>query len=78
MSRGNSIIVDPSGSVLAGPLIGETGILYAEIDAAQARVSRLEFDVVGHYSRPDVFHLAVNRGTLRTLRQFTGAAPCGP
>jgi nitrilase len=62
MSRGNSIIVDPSGSVLAGPLTGETGILYAEIDADQARVSRLEFDVVGHYSRPDVFQLRVNRG----------------
>ena len=62
MSRGNSIIVDPSGSVLAGPLTGETGILYAEIDAAQGRVSRLEFDVVGHYARPDVFQLRVDRG----------------
>jgi nitrilase len=62
MSRGNSIIVAPSGSVLAGPLTGETGILYAEIDADDARVSRLEFDVVGHYSRPDVFQLRVNRG----------------
>jgi nitrilase len=61
MSRGNSIIVDPSGNVLAGPLSGETGILYAEIDAHQARLSRREFDVVGHYSRPDVFHLDVNR-----------------
>jgi nitrilase len=62
MSRGNSIIVDPHGGVLAGPLIGEPGILYAEIDAEKARVSRREFDVVGHYSRPDVFHLDVNRG----------------
>ena len=62
MSRGNSIIVDPSGDVLAGPLIGETGILYAEVDAAKARESRREFDVVGHYSRPDVFQLRVNRG----------------
>jgi nitrilase len=62
MSRGNSIIVDPEGQVLAGPLIGEAGILYAEIDAGKARLSRREFDVVGHYSRPDVFHLDVNRG----------------
>jgi nitrilase len=65
MSRGNSIIVDPSGEVLAGPLTGETGILYAEIDAHRARVSRLEFDVVGHYSRPDVFRLDVNRGATQ-------------
>jgi len=62
MSRGNSLIVDPSGHVLAGPLVGEPGILYAEIDANQARVARREFDVVGHYSRPDVFQLRVNRG----------------
>jgi nitrilase len=62
MSRGNTIIVDPSGSVLAGPLTGEAGILYAEIDAEKARRSRREFDAVGHYARPDVFELRVNRG----------------
>jgi len=61
MSRGNSIIVDPFGNVLAGPLSGEPGILYADIDAHAARLSRREFDVVGHYARPDVFHLDVNR-----------------
>src|SRR6202163_1995459 len=52
MSRGNTIIVDPSGHVLAGPLTGAAGILYAEIDASIAHVARREFDVVGHYSRP--------------------------
>jgi nitrilase len=62
MSRGNTMIVDPHGHVLAGPLIGEPGILYAEIDAQKARLFRREFDVVGHYSRPDVFHLDVNTG----------------
>ena len=56
------MIVDPTGEVLAGPLTGEPGILYAEIDAHQARLARHEFDVVGHYSRPDVFQLRVNRG----------------
>ena len=59
MSRGNSIIVDPWGKVLTGPLIGEAGILYAEVDSEQARVARREFDVVGHYARPDVFRLDV-------------------
>jgi nitrilase len=62
MSRGNSIIVGPAGNILAGPLTGETGILYAEIDAEKARLSRRQFDVVGHYARPDVFQLRVNRG----------------
>jgi len=60
MSPGNTMIVDPHGHVLAGPLTGETGILYAEVDAQRARVARRNFDVVGHYSRPDVFRFDVN------------------
>ena len=60
MSRGNSAIVDPEGELLAGPLIGEEGILLAELDTDHARVSRRQFDVVGHYARPDVFQLSVD------------------
>ncbi len=62
MSRGNTVIVDPWGDVLAGPLTEQEGILYAEIDLDAIRRSRREFDVVGHYARPDVFQLRVNRG----------------
>jgi nitrilase len=62
MSRGNTVIVDPRGHVLAGPLTEQEGILYAEIDLDAVRRSRREFDVVGHYARPDVFQLRVNRG----------------
>jgi nitrilase len=61
MSRGNTVIVDPNGAVLAGPITETDGILYAEIDADVIRRSRRQFDVVGHYARPDVFHFAVNR-----------------
>ncbi len=60
MNKGYSCIVDPGGEILAGPLVEEEGILYAEIDAQAARSSRYEFDPVGHYARPDVFHLSVN------------------
>lgn len=59
LSKGNSTIVGPEGEILAGPLIGEEGIVYAEIDAAHARSVRYQFDPVGHYSRPDVFRLDV-------------------
>src|SRR6185503_13212878 len=59
LSKGNSTIVGPEGEILAGPLIGEEGIVYAEIDAAHARSVRHQFDPVGHYSRPDVFRLEV-------------------
>jgi nitrilase len=61
LSRGNTMIVHPHGDVLAGPLVGEPGILYAEIDADAARLARRHFDVVGHYARPDVFRFDVNR-----------------
>jgi len=60
LSRGNSAIIGPGGEVLAGPLVGEEGILYAEIDAGQARSGRQQFDPVGHYGRPDVFRLHVD------------------
>lgn len=60
MNRGYSCIVAPSGELLAGPLVEEEGILYAELDASTARASRHEFDATGHYSRPDVFRLTVD------------------
>ncbi len=61
MSRGNTVIVDPYGDILAGPISETEGILYAEIDIAKVRQSRRQFDVVGHYARPDVFKLSVRR-----------------
>jgi nitrilase len=60
MCRGLSTIVGPDGAILAGPLVEEAGILYADIDARHARASRYEFDAVGHYARPDVFRLIVD------------------
>jgi nitrilase len=62
MSRGNTVIVDPYGEILAGPISETEGILYAEVDVAKVRQSRRQFDVVGHYARPDVFTLSVRRG----------------
>jgi nitrilase len=60
MCRGGSAIVSPLGEVLAGPLFDGEGILSAELDLSEVARSRLDFDVVGHYARPDVFRLEVN------------------
>jgi len=59
MSRGGSTIISPLGEVLAGPLWGEEGILTAELDLDEVAKSKLDFDVIGHYARPDIFELTV-------------------
>ncbi|HET8789430.1 MAG TPA: carbon-nitrogen hydrolase family protein [Actinomycetes bacterium] len=60
MLDGYSVIVDPAGTVLAGPLVREEGILAADLDLDAARARRRLFDPVGHYNRPDVFRLVVD------------------
>jgi nitrilase len=67
LSRGNTVIVGPDGDILAGPLRDEPGILYADIDVAEARRARQQFDPVGHYGRPDVLRLVVNEGPRRSV-----------
>jgi nitrilase len=62
MCRGGSVIVSPLGEVLAGPLYDEEGILYADLDMGEVVRGKFDFDVVGHYARPDVFKLVVNEG----------------
>ncbi len=58
--RGGSIIVGPDGEVLSGPLYNKEGILTATIDLTDSVRHKLDFDVVGHYSRDDVFDLTIS------------------
>jgi len=67
LMRGGSCIVDPLGKVLAGPLFDEQGILTAELDLDEIARGKYDFDVAGHYSRPDVFRLTVNEEPLRPV-----------
>ncbi len=63
MSRGNAVVVDPSGEILAGPLVGEAGMLVVDIDLDAVAAARQQFDAVGHYARPDLLRLE-RRGPL--------------
>jgi len=58
---GNSCIIAPNGKIIAGPLEAEKGILYADIDLQEIIKAKRMFDVVGHYSRPDVFEFKLKK-----------------
>jgi nitrilase len=61
VSRGGSCIVDPFGAVLVGPVFNEPAILSASLDLDQIVRGKHTFDVAGHYARPDIFRLDVDR-----------------
>ena len=63
LGRGGSAILAPDGTYLAGPLYGEEGILYAELDPDVLVQARQRFDPAGHYHRPDVLRLTVSPST---------------
>jgi nitrilase len=72
--RGGSVIVGPLGDVLAGPLYGSAGIVTAEIDIDDLVGARYDFDVVGHYSRPDIFRLEVDERARPQVNFVKGSA----
>ena len=60
VSTGGSCIVGPLGEVLAGPAWDGEEILYADVDLDEITRAKFDFDVTGHYARPDVFRLIVD------------------
>jgi nitrilase len=74
INQGNSAIVNPDGDIIAGPAVKEETILYADIDVALLRGSKLWFDAAGHYARPDVFQLIVSTESRPMLHTQGGIA----
>jgi len=64
---GGSVIVDPLGQVLAGPKRDGEGLLMADLAMGKIREAQFDLDVVGHYGRPDLFRLTVNRQVQRSV-----------
>nr|AAR97412.1 nitrilase [uncultured organism] len=69
INAGDSLVVNPAGQIIAGPLHEQEGILYAELERNQMTGPRWMFDAAGHYARPDVFQLTVNRSPRPMLRE---------
>ncbi|TDE36180.1 carbon-nitrogen hydrolase family protein [Antarcticimicrobium sediminis] len=67
MMRGGSAIVSPLGEVVAGPDFDGETILYAQVDPVQVARGKFDFDVTGHYARPDVFALRVNTAAQKAV-----------
>lgn len=55
LCRGGSVVISPLGEILAGPLWDEAGILYVDLNKEELIKAKMDFDVFGHYHRPDVF-----------------------
>jgi nitrilase len=67
INPGDSVVIEPGGKIAAGPMRRELGVLYADIDLERVGVARRSLDVVGHYSRPDIFQLHVNTSALKPV-----------
>ena len=65
---GGSLIVDPLARIIAGPMGPEEGILYAECNLDLAIQMKLRHDFAGHYNRPDIFQMHINRAAPQLYR----------
>ena len=70
LMSGGSCIINPMGQIIAGPIYGRECIILSDIDLDEIIRGKFDFDVTGHYSRPDIFQLVMNKGFSADL-QFT-------
>ena len=75
---GGSVIVAPNSRILAGPIAAEEAILYAECNLELSVQMKLRHDFAGHYNRPDIFHLQINRAAPRLYSVHNEADPALP
>jgi nitrilase len=75
VSTGGSCIIGPLGQVLAGPVRDGEEVLFADLDLDEIARGKFDFDVVGHYARPDVFSLLVDTRAKNPVDWLTGPEP---
>jgi nitrilase len=67
LANGGSCIAGPDGEWIVEPVINKEGLIIQSINFNRVLEERQNFDVVGHYSRPDVTKLTVNRDRQTTV-----------
>ncbi|KAL3741231.1 hypothetical protein ACJRO7_016804 [Eucalyptus globulus] len=76
---GGSVIISPSGNVLAGPNYDGEALISADLDLEEIARAKFDFDVVGHYSRPEVVSLTVRDNPSNPVTfALTSGKPEGP
>lgn len=65
--NGGSAIAGPDGAWISEPVVGREEILIADLDIARVYEERQNFDPAGHYARPDVLRMSVNRDRQRSM-----------
>ena len=75
---GGSSIVAPDGEIIAGPVYNKETILYGEIDLSRIPREYQAMDTAGHYNRPDIFDVRVDRSPRRPITWTGGATAAGP
>lgn len=73
LMRGGSCIVGPLGQILAGPNFDGPCILTADLDLQDITRGKYDLDAAGHYARPDVFQLHVNRSPTPAVTTWTAS-----
>ena len=77
-SCGGSVIVAPNAEILAGPMGNEEGILFADLDLELGIRMKFMSDITGHYNRPDIFQLTVNKSTPKLFNHESNDSPHTP
>lgn len=72
LMRGGSCIVSPLGQLIVAPDFSGPTILTADLDLGDIARGKFDFDVTGHYARPDVFHLQVNERAMTPVSNTAG------
>uniref|UniRef100_A0A2P2JKR4 3-cyanoalanine hydratase n=1 Tax=Rhizophora mucronata TaxID=61149 RepID=A0A2P2JKR4_RHIMU len=71
---GGSVIISPLGAVLAGPNYEGEALITADLDLGEIARAKFDFDVVGHYSRPEVLSLTVTDNPATAVKFTTALA----